>query len=91
MLGERSFEAAFGPCEIKTFRVPRDPRLPVTETDLLELPLEEDTQEEPEPPAGPPASATGQDGASGAGQDSASGAGQDSASGAERDGGAAGG
>jgi alpha-mannosidase len=33
---ERTIEAAFGPCEIKTFRVPRDPALPVVETNLLE-------------------------------------------------------
>ncbi|SFI76147.1 alpha-mannosidase [Paenibacillus sp. UNC496MF] len=32
----RSFEADFGPCEIKTFRVPADPSRPVTETNLLE-------------------------------------------------------
>lgn len=36
MLGERVIEADFSPAEIKTFRVPRDPRRPVTETDLLE-------------------------------------------------------
>jgi alpha-mannosidase len=37
MLGEgRVIEAGFGPCEIKTFRVPLDARLPVVETDLLE-------------------------------------------------------
>ncbi|WP_314174106.1 alpha-mannosidase [Streptomyces winkii] len=38
MLGGRTVEAAFGPCEIKTFRVPRDEQQPVTETDLLERP-----------------------------------------------------
>jgi alpha-mannosidase len=32
----RWIEADFGPCEIKTFRIPRDPRQPVMETDLLE-------------------------------------------------------
>mgnify|MGYP001037776790 CR=1 FL=1 len=32
----RTIEADFGPCEIKTFRIPRDPRRPVMETDLLE-------------------------------------------------------
>jgi len=32
----RSFEALFGPCEIKTFRVPVDPTKPVVETNLLE-------------------------------------------------------
>ena len=37
MLGDRVIEAAFGRHEIRTFRVPRDPALPVTETDLLEL------------------------------------------------------
>src|SRR6266511_1220372 len=37
-LAGRRITAAFGPCEIKTFRVPRDPGRPVTETDLLEQP-----------------------------------------------------
>ncbi len=32
----RSLRAAFGPNEIKTFRVPLDPALPVRETDLIE-------------------------------------------------------
>jgi alpha-mannosidase len=32
----RVFEASFGPCEIKTFRIPRDPEQPVVETNLLE-------------------------------------------------------
>lgn len=32
----RRFEAHFGPCEIKTFRVPLDASQPVEETDLLE-------------------------------------------------------
>jgi alpha-mannosidase len=32
----RRIAAAFGPCEIKTFRVPRDAALPVVETNLLE-------------------------------------------------------
>jgi alpha-mannosidase len=32
----RAFEAEFGPCEIKTFRIPRDRTLPVVETNLLE-------------------------------------------------------
>lgn len=36
MLGGRVIEADFGPSEIKTFRVPADAQLPVTETDLLE-------------------------------------------------------
>jgi alpha-mannosidase len=36
MLGGRVIEADFGPCEIKTFRVPRETRQPVVETDLLE-------------------------------------------------------
>jgi alpha-mannosidase len=36
----RAIEAAFGPCEIKTFRVPRDPQRPVVETNLLEDPIE---------------------------------------------------
>lgn len=33
---DRTIEAAFGPCEIKTFRVPHDPSQPVIETNLLE-------------------------------------------------------
>ncbi len=33
----RRFEASFGPCEVKTFRIPLDPSKPVTETNLLEL------------------------------------------------------
>ena len=32
----RTIEARFGPCEIKTFRVPRDTATPVVETNLLE-------------------------------------------------------
>jgi alpha-mannosidase len=32
----RVIEASFAPCEIKTFRVPADPDLPVIETNLLE-------------------------------------------------------
>jgi alpha-mannosidase len=32
----RRISARFGPCEIKTFSVPRDPARPVTEADLLE-------------------------------------------------------
>ncbi|QPP05545.1 alpha-mannosidase [Streptomyces bathyalis] len=36
MLGGRTVEVAFGPCEIKTFRVPLDEQLPIVETDLLE-------------------------------------------------------
>lgn len=32
----REIEASFGPCEIKTFRVPTDSSQPVTETNLLE-------------------------------------------------------
>ncbi len=34
----RTIETTFGPCEIKTFRIPSDPRQPVIETDLLEDP-----------------------------------------------------
>lgn len=34
---ERTIHAHFAPCEIKTFRVPRDPSLPITETNLIEL------------------------------------------------------
>lgn len=37
----RTFEASFGPCEIKTFRVPLDETQPVQETDLLEWTEEE--------------------------------------------------
>jgi alpha-mannosidase len=33
---DRAFDADFGAHEIKTFRIPRDAREPVTETDLLE-------------------------------------------------------
>jgi alpha-mannosidase len=33
---ERTIEAHFGPCEIKTFRVPQDSTQPVIETNLLE-------------------------------------------------------
>ena len=32
----RTVEADFGPAEIKTFRVPRDPAMPWVETNLLE-------------------------------------------------------
>jgi alpha-mannosidase len=35
---ERTIAANFGPCEIKTFRVPRDPDQPVSEVNLLEWP-----------------------------------------------------
>jgi len=35
----RTIEARFGPCEIKTFRVPVADSRPVTETDLIERPL----------------------------------------------------
>jgi alpha-mannosidase len=33
---KRNIEAEYKPCEIKTFRVPVDPALPVVETNLLE-------------------------------------------------------
>jgi alpha-mannosidase len=33
---QRVIETHFGPCEIKTFRVPQDGTRPVVETDLLE-------------------------------------------------------
>jgi alpha-mannosidase len=33
---KRKIEVDFGPCEIKTFRIPQDDRLPVLETNLLE-------------------------------------------------------
>jgi alpha-mannosidase len=36
---KRSIEATFGPCEIKTFRIPLDPKRPAMEADLLEEPL----------------------------------------------------
>jgi alpha-mannosidase len=32
----RTISATFGPCEIKTFRIPKDPALPIVETNLLE-------------------------------------------------------
>ncbi len=35
-LWKRTIEASFGPCEIKTLRIPRDAALPVTETSLVE-------------------------------------------------------
>ena len=38
-LAGRRITATFGPCEIKTFRAPRDSELPVIETDLLERPV----------------------------------------------------
>jgi alpha-mannosidase len=34
----RTVTASFGPAEIKTFKVPRDPETPVEETDLIEWP-----------------------------------------------------
>jgi alpha-mannosidase len=37
---KRSFEAAFAPCEIKTFRIPLDGILPVSEVNLLEFEME---------------------------------------------------
>jgi alpha-mannosidase len=36
VLGDRVIEDDFGPCEIKTYRVPADPQRPVAEVDLLE-------------------------------------------------------
>jgi alpha-mannosidase len=36
---QRNVQFEIAPYEIRTFQVPRDPRLPVTETDLLERPL----------------------------------------------------
>jgi alpha-mannosidase len=36
---ERTIAANFDPCEIKTFRVPRDPDQPVSEVNLLEWPM----------------------------------------------------
>jgi alpha-mannosidase len=35
----RQIDAHFGPCEIKTFRIPDDADQPVTETDLIEWPV----------------------------------------------------
>jgi alpha-mannosidase len=35
----RQIDTHFGPCEIKTFRIPDDPGEPVTETDLIEWPV----------------------------------------------------
>ncbi|MGW5449372.1 alpha-mannosidase [Streptomyces asiaticus] len=46
LLGDRAIEADFGPYEIRTFRVPRDPALPVIETDLLELTPDDTTAAE---------------------------------------------
>ncbi|MCG0288425.1 alpha-mannosidase [Streptomyces sp. PSAA01] len=46
LLGDRAIEADFGPYEIRTFRVPRDPALPVAETDLLELTPDDTTAAE---------------------------------------------
>ncbi|WP_432251789.1 alpha-mannosidase [Streptomyces sp. HNM1019] len=46
LLGDRAIEADFGPYEIRTFRVPRDPALPVVETDLLELTPDDTTAAE---------------------------------------------
>ncbi|TCP29464.1 alpha-mannosidase [Scopulibacillus darangshiensis] len=39
----REIKTAFKPCEIKTFRIPKDPGKPVTETDLLEWERAEDS------------------------------------------------
>jgi alpha-mannosidase len=38
---DRVIETTFGPCEIKTLRVPKDPAQPVVETNLLEWTAEE--------------------------------------------------
>lgn len=54
----RTIEADFGPAEIKTFRVPRDPAAPAHETDLLEWPAApeaertSDAEREPAPETG---------------------------------------
>jgi alpha-mannosidase len=46
-LDDRTFEADFGPNEIKTFLIPRDSAQPVTEVNLLEWPLDgSDTEED---------------------------------------------
>ncbi|MFC7406203.1 alpha-mannosidase [Georgenia alba] len=37
----RTLEADFGPSQIRTFRIPRDPARPVVEVDLVEWPLDE--------------------------------------------------
>ena len=48
-------EQPFGPYQIRTFRVPRDPAAPVTEVDLVERPigvLEDGVDRVPMPPSG---------------------------------------
>jgi alpha-mannosidase len=49
---DRCIVAHFAPCEIKTFRVPRDATLPVMETDLLERAGEYDQHPAPPPSEG---------------------------------------
>jgi alpha-mannosidase len=46
----RRIEVRFGPCEIKTFRVPRDHSLPVVEVNILEM-QETESKQEVLPPA----------------------------------------
>lgn len=38
---DRVFEADFGPAQLRTFRIPRDPDGPVVEIDLLERPIDD--------------------------------------------------
>ncbi|SDM26406.1 alpha-mannosidase [Allokutzneria albata] len=46
----RMVHGRFGPSEIKTFRVPRDPEQPIVETDLLEYPVPATEPHAPEQP-----------------------------------------
>ncbi|RIQ18876.1 alpha-mannosidase [Jiangella rhizosphaerae] len=46
-LVDRVVEADFGPHQIRTFRVPRDPRQPIVEVDLLEWPVDGDVPAQP--------------------------------------------
>jgi alpha-mannosidase len=52
---DRDLEVEFGPSQIRTFRVPRDPAAPVVEVDLVEWPVEADVEPAPEAPTEPPA------------------------------------
>jgi alpha-mannosidase len=36
----RRIDAEFGPSQVRTFRVPRDPAHPIVDVDLIEWPLE---------------------------------------------------
>jgi alpha-mannosidase len=44
---QRTIEARLGPYQVRTYRLPADPRLPVTEVDLLEEPAEPATRHRP--------------------------------------------